>query len=279
MKSCFLVVLAALTSVQLAAQEENAASATQCFSASSPVQCEMDAGIESYKNARFQQAIAHFQRAVSLDPKLTKAHLYLGTAFANQFIPGADTPENTLYGEQAIAEFSVVADQGGAAKSDQLNAQRGIASLYFQMKKFAEARDAYRKVIDFDVDDPEAYYGIGVIDWTVTYTARMDAYAKLGIKAEQQHLDPCTCPQLAADHRQEVDEGIEMLVKAIQLRPDYDDAMAYMNLMLRERADLRCDDAKARAADLAEADKWVDATLATKKAKIDVQQKMTDHQR
>ena len=33
-----------------------------------------------------------------------------------------------------------------------------------------------------------------------------------------------------------------MLEKALELRPDYDDAMAYMNLMYRERADLQCDD-------------------------------------
>jgi hypothetical protein len=51
------------------------------------------------------------------------------------------------------------------------------------------------------------------------------------------------------------------------LRPDYDDAMAYMNLMYRERADLECDDAGARTADLKSADDWVDKTMATKKAK------------
>ena len=34
-----------------------------------------------------------------------------------------------------------------------------------------------------------------------------------------------------------------MLQKALQLRPDYDDAMAYLNLIYRERGDLQCDDA------------------------------------
>ncbi|MGC2450465.1 MAG: hypothetical protein WA477_22635, partial [Candidatus Sulfotelmatobacter sp.] len=53
----------------------------------------------------------------------------------------------------------------------------------------------------------------------------------------------------------------------IELRPDYDDAMAYMNLMYRERADLECDDLVARANDLRTADEWVDKTLAVKKAK------------
>jgi hypothetical protein len=56
-----------------------------------------------------------------------------------------------------------------------------------------------------------------------------------------------------------------MLKKAIELRRDYDDAMAYMNLMYRERADIQCRDAKAYAADLKTADDWVDLTIATKR--------------
>jgi hypothetical protein len=32
-----------------------------------------------------------------------------------------------------------------------------------------------------------------------------------------------------------------MFKKAINLRPDYDDAMAYRNLMYREKADVECD--------------------------------------
>ncbi len=53
----------------------------------------------------------------------------------------------------------------------------------------------------------------------------------------------------------------------MQLRADYDDAMAYMNLLYREKADLECDDPAARADDLKAADHWVDETMATKKAK------------
>ncbi len=61
------------------------------------------------------------------------------------------------------------------------------------------------------------------------------------------------------------------LDKALKLRDDYDDAMAYMNLMYRERADVQCDDPAARASDLKEADGWVDRTMATKKAKAEKQ--------
>ena len=57
--------------------------------------------------------------------------------------------------------------------------------------------------------------------------------------------------------------------KPSRLRPDYDDAMAYLNLMYREKADVECDDLAARADDLKTADHWVDETLRVKKAKAE----------
>ncbi len=66
-----------------------------------------------------------------------------------------------------------------------------------------------------------------------------------------------------------MEDGIQKLQKALQLRPDYDDAMAYLNLLYRQRAEYECDDPEARKADLKTADDWVDKTMATKKAKAE----------
>jgi hypothetical protein len=66
-----------------------------------------------------------------------------------------------------------------------------------------------------------------------------------------------------------VQEGIDMINKSLQLRTDYDDAMAYMNLLYREKADIDCTDPDAQKQDLKTADDWVDKTLATKKAKAE----------
>ena len=59
--------------------------------------------------------------------------------------------------------------------------------------------------------------------------------------------------------------GFQDLQKALALTK-YDDAMAYMNLLHRERADL-ADKPDAYKKDRTEADGWVDKTLATKKIK------------
>src|SRR5260370_28679692 len=72
---------------------------------------QLNKGVQSYKNARYEDAIEHFKNSVNLDPSLLNARLYLATAYAQQYIPGADTPDNNKFAEQAIDEFKKVLDQ------------------------------------------------------------------------------------------------------------------------------------------------------------------------
>jgi len=150
---------------------------------------------------------------------------------------------------------------------------KGIASLYFNMKKMDQAKQYYEKVTELDPNDPEVYYSVAVIDWTQAYQPRLEARAKLGLKPTDDVKDKKTCADLLRAiknmNQAVVEDGIAKLQKSIELRPDYDDAMAYLNLMYRERADLECDNPDARKADLKSADDWVDKTMATKKAKAE----------
>ena len=228
---------------------------------------QLNKGVQSYKNAQYEEAINHFKSAVELDPTLINARLYLATAYAMQYVPGADTEDNLRMANSAIEEYKNVIQ----ADPKNVNAVKGIAYLYLQMKKFDDAKQYYKKAADIDPNDPENYYSIGVIDWTQAYQPRMEERAKLGLKPTENLTDKKVCAMIKDKNQEVVEDGIKMLEKALQLRPDYDDAMAYMNLMYRERADYECDDPDARKADLKTADEWVDKTMATKKAKAEKQ--------
>jgi predicted Zn-dependent protease len=232
---------------------------------------QINKGVQAYKNAKYEEAIEHFKNAVQLDPTLMNAKLYLATAYMQQYIPGADSPENNKYAEEAINEFKSVLD-ANPPKEQKILALKGIASLYFNMKKMDEAKKYHQMVADLDPNDPEVYYSIAVIDWTQAYQPRQAARAKIGIKPTDTEINKKDCADLkkAIDANQAVvEDGIAKLNKAIELRSDYDDAMAYLNLMYRERADLECDNPDARKADLQKAEDWSDKTLATKKAKAE----------
>ena len=234
---------------------------------------QLNKGVEAYKNNHYEQAIDHFQQAVQLDPSLINARMYLATAFVSQYIPGVDSPDNLRTAQQAIDEYQRVID-ANPSRDQKVNAAKGIAYLYLNEKKWDEAKKYYRMASDLDPNDPEPYYSIGVIDWTAAYQPRMEERAKLGMKPEE-NLNPKNkdqkkvCEELKTKNAPAIQEGIDSLNKAIQLRPDYDDAMAYLNLMYREKGDVECDDLAARAEDLKTADHWVDETLRVKKAKAE----------
>jgi tetratricopeptide (TPR) repeat protein len=230
---------------------------------------QLNKGVAAYRNGKYEEAIDHFQQSSNLDPKLLNAQLYLATALANQYTPGVESADNTRIAQQAIDVFKKVLDEN--PKRDQkLTCLKGIASLYFNMKKWDETKQYHHQVNELDPNDPEALYSIGVVDWTEAYQQTAEVKSKENIKVDDDIIkDKKLCPDLKTKIGPIVDDGIDNLNKALQLRPDYDDAMAYMNLLYRRKGDLECGDEGARQADMKVADDWVNKTLAVKKAKAE----------
>jgi tetratricopeptide (TPR) repeat protein len=232
---------------------------------------QLNKGVKAYKDNHYEQAITHFQNAVNLDPALINARMYLATAYVSQYVPGIDSPDNLQTAQNAIDEYSKVID-ANPSREQKVNSAKGIAYLYLNEKKWDQAKKYYRIASDLDPNDAEPYYSVGVIDWSQSYQPRMEERAKLGMKPDE-HLSAKNkdqkklCEQLKEKNSAVIQEGIDTLDKAIKLREDYDDAMAYMNLMYRERADIECDDEAARAADLKTADQWVDKAMQAKQAR------------
>ena len=225
---------------------------------------QLNKGVQSYRTARYQEAIEHFKRATELDPSLLNARIYLATAYASQFMPGVDSEENLRNGEQAIVEFQKVLD----VDPENSNSVAGIANIYFNMKKLDEAKEWYHKQIQIDPSNPQAHYSVGVIGWTQTYQPRMEVKAALGLGQDEPIKDREAREELCENNMPIIKESFTMLNKAIELRPDYDDAMAYINLMYREQADCQASE-EARAEDLKKADEWIQKTLAIKKQKAE----------
>ena len=207
----------------------------------------LNKGVAAFKNAQFDTAVEDFKQAKELDPDLLNARLYLATAYASQYIPGAPSDENMRHGQEAIAEY-----QGVLEKSpDNLSAIDGLASILYQMagqpfdqKKFEQSKDYHQKHISLKPQDPQPYYSIGVIDWALAYRGNTETradYNRAHINKQIKDTDPLP-PDVRAAYSQKygpmVDDGINSLKKAIELKPDYDDAMTYLNLLYRRKADM-----------------------------------------
>ncbi len=230
---------------------------------------QLNKGVQSYRGANYEQAIEHFKNAVYLDNDLKVAKMYLATAYAQQYVPGVVTPDNIRNAQQAIDEYKKVLEND----SQNVTSLKGIAFLYMQQKKFDDAREYYKKAIDADPNDPETYYSVGVIDWSATYedAAKVKAEASMRVEDELKgKADQRLCDQMRAKDGAAVDEGMKMLQTAIDKRQDYDDAMAYMNLLYRRKAnDMTCEDAQTRAEYVKTANDWSDKAMAARKKKAE----------
>jgi tetratricopeptide (TPR) repeat protein len=230
---------------------------------------QLNKGVKAYRNANYEEAIEKFKNAVEFDPDLKVAKLYLATAYAQQYVPGVEDPSNVRMAQQAIDEYKKVLENDPKS----VNSLKGIAFLYMQMKDFAKARDYYKKAIDVDPNDPEIYYSVGVIDWTQAYKDAADLKSANGMKVDDELKGKGSqkwCDQLQAKDGAAIDEGMKMLQTAIDKRQDYDDAMAYMNLLYRRKAnDMTCNDAQARADAIKTANDWSDKAMAARKKKAE----------
>jgi tetratricopeptide (TPR) repeat protein len=226
---------------------------------------QLNKGVEAYKSAHYEEAIEHFQKATELDPKLPMAKTYLATALAQNVVPGETTPDNLKNANQAIQIFQDVLSE----QPNDINSMKQIAGIYFSIKNLDQAEDWQKKVLAADPKDAEAAYTIGVIDWTKAHENTLKALQDAGlnddgkgnVKAPKKVMEP-----LAQENAPLVDEGLKYLNMALEDRPNYDDAMAYLNLIYRRKADVDYGNNAAVTEDLAQADKWRDDAMGTRKA-------------
>jgi tetratricopeptide (TPR) repeat protein len=226
---------------------------------------QLNKGVASYRNAQFQSAIDHFKQAVAYDPSLLSARLYLATAMRQLYIPGGDSPENIKIGKDAIAAFEEVLKED----PNNTNALATIAQTYYEMHDFDKAKEYQRRRLQADPNNPEPYYWIGVIDWVLCQQENSRIRTELKLNVPNISGD---FPPLPAKGREEltqkngalVDEGIKALQKALEMKPNDSDAMAYLNLLYRQKADLEAENS-AREADLKQANELMEKSIAVRK--------------
>lgn len=196
----------------------------------------LNKGIKAFKEGRFEQAVEYFGNANKLDPELTNAELYLATAYAQQFTPGVDSEENQTFADNAIKTFENV------LKKDPQNASAvaGLAGLYQSLKNFDKSKEYYKLETEVDPENPVPYYAIGSTDWIVI--------------RDRDH------PVSDEEKAMLVEEGLQYIDKALEKNASYPDALAYKNLLLRDKAALTTDPEEAKRL-LDEADVWFQKAL------------------
>ncbi len=190
----------------------------------------LNKGVKAFTEQKYDEAAKFFEESIRLDPTFQVARMYLATTYTSQFVPGSPDPKSNEMAEKAVATFKDVIETDKS--SPNINAMLSIASLYYQLKKYDESKEWCRKIQQIDPQNAEALYRIAVINFD-------DSLKKTGLQGENvEFLNVDEKTHAIAD----IDEGLQVLDKALQLRPDYFDAMEYQNLLWREKAKFEKDE-------------------------------------
>ena len=224
---------------------------------------EIKAANEAYEQEKYSEALVHYQNARRIDSSFPDLDRMVGYSQIGLYIPEDKTPANEQHADAAIVELTKYLQKKpndriardalinmylNANRTSQaidyfrnylkgnpadLDAVKSIATLYAKQGDFNESLNWYEKITLLDSKNPESYYIYGVV-----------CYEKVAKNPP---------PELAAK-LDLIEKGKGALQKAIQMKPDYFESMAYLNLLWRQQAVLETDPLKAQA-DVAEADK------------------------
>jgi len=217
----------------------------------------------AYEKEDYATALKGYLQARKVDPSFPDLDRMIGYSEIGLYVPDDKSPANEKHADAAIAELSKYLQKRpddriardaminmylNANRTSQaieyfrqwlnghprdLEAVKSIATLYAKQGNFNESLNWYQKITLLDSNNPESYYIYGVV-----------CYEKI---AKNPPADP-------AEKLAIIQKGQQALAKSIQMKPDYFESMAYLNLLYRQQALIETDPVKQQQL-VAEADR------------------------
>jgi TonB family protein len=200
----------------------------------------LNQGVQAFREGRREAAIGYFQEAIRLDPNSITAQLYLARTYASLFAPDGKSEENQEFARRAIETYEEVIRK----EPNNVAAINGLGAIYQNSGELQKARVYYLKNAELNPLNPQAFFQVGSTDWMIVFNEHVRPPVE-----EQEHL---------------IEEGLRSLDIALAIDPEYEDAMAYKNLLFREKARLASNEDEKKQ-HIAEADRWFTRALDARK--------------
>jgi tetratricopeptide (TPR) repeat protein len=244
---------------------------------------ELKKGNALYANESYREALQEFEKGLELDPTVTFAWRSVGLTALALFKPGDETPENKEFADKAIEAFQkYLADY-----PDDDKVRDYLLSTYVNTHRYDDALTAIDKM-EAAAKTPEAKAKLEGSKISLLIQAdRLDDAWKLvqgynGPTKEELlytvgqaywnksfHADATVDPTVRA---QWVETGMTALTQAMQIKPQYFEAMVYTNLLYREKAKMT-EDATQRAEYITQAEEWTKKAVELRKQQKAEQEK------
>jgi tetratricopeptide (TPR) repeat protein len=235
---------------------------------------ELKKGNSLYQQEQYSAAMVEYQKGLELDPSDTFAWRSVGLSALALYRPGDDSPKNLEYGRIAADAFEKYLKES----PDDAKVQDYLMSILVSSKQYQQALafvDQLQQQHPNEANDPKwNKYRVNVL----IQAGRLPDAEQLALKTPGPE-QPVSLYSIGveawhkvynnntidyATKQQLVELGLRALHKAVEIKPDYFDAMFYLGLSLREKAKLETD-GNARTADVDEAETWLKKGLELRK--------------
>ncbi len=229
---------------------------------------ELKKGNSYYKDEKYKDALIQFQKGLALDPTLKFAWRSVALSAMTAYRPGVDSPDNKKLADTAIDAFKKYLE---AFPQDQ-KAQDFLLTTFINANRFDDALKYLQAEVKKNPGDLKAHKLIvstllrtqhiqDAYDWITSHIPKADAepYYLVSVYCwDKAYRDASISP---VERSKFVELGLTSVDKALQIQPEYFEAMVYTNLLYREKAKLQTDE-KQKQAYFDKAEEWRTKAMA-----------------
>jgi tetratricopeptide (TPR) repeat protein len=194
-----------------------------------------------------------------------ETRIYLANAYLKQYAPGSPAAKKAQKNLRKALEIEPSNKPALLSLAWlEYNEAQSLPRIPDKLAMLDRAAEAYGKLAGIDPRDKGAYYWLGVIAWLKGHERLMQARVQLHLEPED--AGPLPDEQVRRDLGPLYDDAVKQLSRALEIDPASGDAMVFMSLCLREKADLAASD-DDYALTLKQAGEWSEKARSAKTAK------------
>jgi len=173
------------------------------------------------KNNEIPRAIEQLNLTISLNPQAVEPHVILAGLYSSQNKP-----------ELATAEYEIALQNASKRDPQNINIYKTLGAVYLQQKKFKEAENIYRLILDLSPNDAEAYFYLGNIYEELKNRNAAISELKKSVELNPDYHEALNyLGYLYVEENQNLEAAEIMIKKALEIEPDngaYVDSLGWL---------------------------------------------------
>lgn len=210
----------------------------------------LSTGNKLYNAQKYEDAVKEYEKVLAVNPNHWDANYMVAVSYLALYHPGSTHPKDLEYAEKAIAAFERCLKLEPPTPDVRDKVQSFYVGLLTDTNKMDKAVEYFRGLLQKDPDNPDLLLQLaGLCAKSGDFACALENYTKRAevdpTNKEAWYTVGVVCwersfrggPMVShAERDQIVVKGFEALDKALAIDSDYASALAYVNLLYREKA-------------------------------------------